>query len=212
MLSIIPARYLALFSGALVIVLLALAFNAGRVTAQPALPAEGSADAGFARDMQAHHGQAVEMSMLVRDRSTDPDIRTMAYDIVLTQQQQSGQMFAWLRDWGLPQTSAAAPMAWMRDAAGTHGSHGSPTPGAPADGAMPGMASAADLDRLRGATGTEADTLYLSLMISHHQGGVAMAEAAVQRAATDSVRTLAAKMVASQAAEITAMRHMLDGS
>ena len=212
MLSVIPARYLALLSGAFVVVLLVLSFNVGRATAQQDPPAEGSADAGFARDMQIHHGQAVEMSILIRDRSTNQDIRTMAYDIALTQQQQSGQMFAWLRGWGLPQASAAAPMAWMHDNPAHQGGRHSPARDTPSAAPMPGMASAADLDRLRGSSGKDADTLFLTLMISHHEGGVTMAEAAVQRAGTDSVRSLAAKMVASQAAEITAMRHMLAGS
>lgn len=129
MLSIIPLRYLTVASGVVLILLLALSFNAGRVTATTTPPPETSADAGFARDMQVHHAQAVEMSMLIRDRTTSPEIRTMAYDITLTQQQQSGQMFAWLRRWGLPQTSSAAPMAWMHEprghaGAGIPGGHG----------------------------------------------------------------------------------------
>jgi len=107
MLSIIPARYLALFSGAIAIMLIFLAFNAGRVTATPVFPSEASADAGFARDMQVHHTQAVEMSMLVLERSSDPNIRSIAYDMALTQQQQNGQMFAWLREWG-----CRRPRAW----------------------------------------------------------------------------------------------------
>lgn len=81
MLSIIPARNLVPFSGTVVLMLLILAFNAGRVTATPAFPSETSADAGLARDMQVHHAQAVEMSMLVLDRTSDPDIRSMAYDM-----------------------------------------------------------------------------------------------------------------------------------
>lgn len=206
MLSIIPARYLVLFSGAAVLMLLILAFNAGRVTATPALPLETSADAGFARDMQAHHAQAVEMAMLVLDRTSEPDVKTMAYDIALTQQQQSGQMFAWLRDWDLPQTSQARPMDWMH--AGSHSVHTAASSGAEAE-PMPGLASKADMERLRAATGKDADAIFLTLMISHHRGGVTMAEAAVQRAATENVRSLATKMVAAQATEITAMQQML---
>lgn len=32
--------------------------------------------------MQAHHAQAVEMALLVRDKSTNEEIRTVAYDKV----------------------------------------------------------------------------------------------------------------------------------
>lgn len=207
MLAIIPARYLAFFAGAIVLVLVMLGFMMGRSSATPAVPSEASADAGFARDMQIHHTQAVEMSMLVLERTDDPGVRSMAYDLALTQQQQNGQMFAWLRQWGLPQTSVAGSMAWMHDT--PHGLHGRSVAGAVA-GPMPGMASAADVERLRNAAGRDADTIFLTLMISHHQGGVIMAEAAVQRAATEDVRSLATKMVAAQATEITAMRQLLD--
>lgn len=207
MLSIIPARYLALFSGAVVVMLLILAFNAGRVTATPAFPSDTSADAGFARDMQVHHTQAVEMSMLILERTSDPDIRSMAYDMALTQQQQNGQMFAWLREWKLPQASSAEPMAWMHDTG--HVQHGEIAPARTEIAPMPGLASPVDMDRLRTATGKDADTLFLTLMISHHRGGVTMAEAAVQRAATENVRSLATKMVTAQATEITAMQQML---
>jgi uncharacterized protein (DUF305 family) len=214
MFSVVPFRAVASLTAVLVVILLFLSFNIGRATAHIAPPAEGSADAGFARDMQQHHSQAVEMSMLIRDRSTDPEIRTMAYDIALTQQQQSGQMFAWLRDWGLPQTSRAEPMDWMhhgQEATAGHGTgHGTASPAAAATPAtMPGMASAEDMDRLRSATGTDADTVFLSLMISHHKGGVIMAEAGANTATTDTVRTFARQLATTQSAEITAMEQML---
>jgi len=207
MLSIIPARYLALFSGAIVIMLIFLAFNAGRVTATPVFPSEASADAGFARDMQVHHTQAVEMSMLVLERSSDPNIRSMAYDMALTQQQQNGQMFAWLREWGLPQASRMAPMAWMHSTG--HGPHTGVRAPATDPGPMPGLASRDDMDRLRQATGKEADTIFLTPVISHHQAGVAMAEAAVQRPTSENVRASAGRMAAAQANEMTAMQQML---
>ena len=37
------------------------------------VPGDGSIDAGFARDMQSHHRQAVQMSTFVLDGSDDPD-------------------------------------------------------------------------------------------------------------------------------------------
>lgn len=76
---------------------------------------------------------------------------------------------------------------------------------------MPGLASPADMERLRNASGKDAETIFLTLMISHHQGGLTMAEAAVQRSTTENVRSLAARMAAAQANEITAMEQMLTG-
>lgn len=72
-----------------------------------------SAEAGFARDMQEHHNQAVELALIVRDRTDDPDTRLLAYDIATSQSQQSGQMFGWLAEWGLPQAPAEPSMTWM---------------------------------------------------------------------------------------------------
>ena len=97
-------RVLLILAGIAVVALFALAFTAGRVSAGPTYPDAGSADAGFARDMQVHHNQAVEMSMIVRDNTEDETLRSIAYDIALTQQQQAGQMYAWLEEWGLPQS------------------------------------------------------------------------------------------------------------
>ena len=137
-------------------------------------PPEFGADAGFARDMQTHHAQAVEMAFLVRDRSSDEELRTVAYDIITSQQQQAGQMYGWLVQWGLPQTGSRPPMAWV---GGEHAeAH------AAADGSMPGMATRRRLDELRGATASRPSGIFLRLMIAHHEGGVAMAEAAVAEA------------------------------
>src|SRR5688572_1334182 len=52
----------------------------GHASAVTATPGPTSAEAGFARDMQVHHLQGVDLAMIVRDRSEDPDMRRMAYD------------------------------------------------------------------------------------------------------------------------------------
>ena len=175
-----------------------------------AAPTEDSVDAGFSRDMQAHHSQAVQMSASVLETSDDPDVRTLARDIMLTQQQQAGQMHGWLKQWDLPQTSSSPPMAWMStDGDGMDDMAHSPTPTASDDAQMPGMASAQELARLSSATGSDADRLYLQMMIPHHQGGVQMAAAAVATAADDDVRRLAQAIVDSQSAELAVLRDML---
>lgn len=157
-------------------------------------------DAGFARDMQTHHRQAVEMSFLVRDRSTDPGLRTLAFDIITSQQQQAGQMYGWLVQWGLPQTGPREPMAW---AGGEHAAH------AAAGRPMPGLATAEQMDELEAADGVEAERIFLRLMIEHHKGGVEMADAALALARTDEVLVLARAMATAQTAEITLMEQML---
>jgi uncharacterized protein (DUF305 family) len=182
---------------------------------------EGSVDVGFSRDMREHHAQAVQMSVLVRDRSADPEVRTLALDVLLTQQQQAGQMYGWLADWGVAQSGAAAPMQWMSQASmAGHTMAGAGATPAPTETTnnmgrmqmaptMPGMASQADLQRLAGLSGVEAERFYLQLMIPHHQGAVAMAEVAAEQAETVVVRRLAENIVASQSAEITVLQQML---
>ena len=162
--------------------------------ARPPLPDGDSVEAGFARDMVVHHAQAVQMSQLVRDRTDDETIRTLASDIAFTQQGQIGQMQGWLGVWGVPLSSGEPAMSWM---------------GMPMDGRMPGMASAEELQRLRDLTGIAAERLFLQLMIPHHQAGVEMAEAVLARTDQPAVVRLAEAIAASQEAEITYLRELL---
>ncbi|HWL03029.1 MAG TPA: DUF305 domain-containing protein, partial [Microbacteriaceae bacterium] len=167
------------------------------------VPGATSADAGFLRDMQTHHAQAVEMAMLLRDRTDDPELRAISYDIATAQAQQSGIMYGWLQQWGLDQYGV--PMLWMRGSA-EHSGHG----GAPSvDATMPGMATREQLAALEAADGLEAERLFLELMIAHHEGGIDMAEAAVRLAGQPIVRDFAAKMITVQTAEIETMERML---
>jgi len=192
-----------------------LAFAIGRFStfgagAGPATPTNSSAEAGFARDMQVHHGQAVEMAMQIYRTTDDADLRILAYDIATNQSAQRGEMFDWLVQWGLPQ-SGAPLMSWMADADGGHGEHG----GSSADPldetelrAAMGMATDAELAELREATGVAADCLFLELMIRHHEGAIPMAEALLERGSEPRVLAVAGSMKGTQAAEIDAMEGM----
>lgn len=196
--------------GLLVLVALVIGVLVGRVTASGTpMPGESSAEAGFARDMQVHHGQAVEMSLLVRDRSSDPEIRLLALDIATAQTQQQGQMFAWLAQWGLPQTGSAAEMEWLSrpviDGSAGHDGHGGHVPGEP----MPGVATFEQMQALQNAEGVEAERLYLELMIEHHIGGVEMAEAVLARSDHPLVTQLARGMVQLQQKELDYMAELL---
>lgn len=214
------------FSGLVVVLVAAVALSLGMLAGVLALggtgaapaPAEGSIEAGFARDMQAHHAQAVELAVLVRDRSDDAEVRAVALDILLTQQNQIGQMASWLRAWDLPAVGAEAPMAWMAgghagDDGMVHAGHGGMAHarqgGQDGYAAMPGWVSAEDLTRLRAATGTEADRIFLGLMIAHHRGGAEMASYAADHASIPQVVELASGIVTTQERETTALEAML---
>lgn len=212
-----------LVAGAVLVsaVLLTVGLFAGALLdndAETSAPGEGSVDVGFSRDMREHHAQAVEMSVLVREATDDPEIRALALDILLTQQQQVGQMYGWLAAWDIPQVSSSPPMGWMPAADNrdegidgmTNQGHGSMNMGDEGPDAMPGMASEAQLAELAQARGERAERIYLQLMIPHHRAGVAMAQYAVERATEPQVRRLAQSIVASQTAEIQVLTSMLD--
>ncbi|THA51153.1 DUF305 domain-containing protein [Streptomyces sp. A1136] len=186
-----------------------------------------SADAGFARDMAVHHQQAVEMSFIVRDRTQDEAVRSLAYDIANTQANQRGMLLGWLDLWGLPKVVAdEPPMSWMGSGGDGHGTSGQGMSGQDMAGhdmgghdmggattkpgaLMPGMATKEEMDRLRTAQGRDAEVLYLQLMTDHHKGGVAMAQGCATQCATPAERKLAEGMVAAQRSELTLMADML---
>jgi uncharacterized protein (DUF305 family) len=79
-------------------------------------PTADSVDAGFSRDMAVHHRQGVEMANLAPERSSDPEVRQLAFDISATQTNQAGRMEGWLSLWGC---RAPAVTTWPGWAAGT---------------------------------------------------------------------------------------------
>lgn len=200
--SDVPIPRWFLLVGALLILCIAagalLVAIPGRTQATQPRPGSDSADAGFARDMAVHHQQAVEMSFLVRDSTTDEDVRRLAFDVITTQSNQRGMMLGWLDMWDAPKIGADRPMRRMED-------HVNSEEGVP----MPGMAPREQLDRLRVAKGRAAEVLYLQLMIPHHQGGLVMAKAAVKQARNRQVLALAESVVRAQQSEIRLMRDML---
>ncbi|MGH3885122.1 MAG: DUF305 domain-containing protein [Pseudonocardiaceae bacterium] len=191
------------FGGAVLAVLLlgaALGMSLQRGVGAVAQPDGGSVDIGFAQDMSTHHRQAVLMASLARDRSADPAIRSIAFDIETSQLEQVGWMQGWLSLWNAAPLPTGRYMTWMNDTP-MHGmTHGS-GPGTAGLAVMPGMASPADLERLQASGSTQFDVLFLQLMLRHHQGGVPMATYAAQHAETAQVRNLADKIVVSQGAE-----------
>lgn len=155
-------------------------------------PLENSAEVRFARDMRAHHEQAVDMSLRVLRRTNDPELRLFATDILLTQQNQAGQMTAWLALWGRPQSGAEAPMAGMASDMG--------------------MANAAQVQGISSSQLVkDAELLFLQLMHRHHQGGIQMAQAALSAnpRTNDVVTRLAQGIVSGQRVELQVIESLL---
>ncbi|MDN5916790.1 MAG: DUF305 domain-containing protein [Pseudonocardia sp.] len=168
-------------------------------------PDADSVDVGFAQDMSVHHRQAVEMASWERDNTADPALRQLAYDIESTQNRQIGRMQGWLGLWEQPALPSGGHMAWMGDAA--HAGHGADM----STSSMPGMASSEDLRRMRQTPEPALDTVFLQLMLRHHQGGVGMLEYGRDHAETVEVRNLATQILTAQTAESELMKQQLAG-
>lgn len=196
-----PGRWIAVGLAALAVI--AVGFAIGRFSLfdnGPAVP--NAADIGFARDMQVHHDQAVEMAMIAYQGTRDDTVKALSYDIATGQAAQNGMMFEWLTQWGVPQQGAL--MSWMADG---HGSHSTAAGADPAEvRASMGMATDAELAELRSATGTALDCQFLTLMIRHHEGAIPMADAVLERGSIPRVLQVAETMKTNQTAEIDAMR------
>lgn len=187
----LPATRLAL--GVLAVILIGAAVLAWQLW--PRDPGGNSAEAGFLRDMYTHHAQAVEMAMIIRDRTDDEGLSTLGTEIALGQSTQMGTMLGYLDLWGIPLGSTDPPMTWM---------------GHPMEGLMPGMATDEEIAQLETLPVDEAEVLFLELMIRHHQGGVDMAEAYLERGDQQEVARMADRIVQFQQIEIDTMNLILE--
>jgi uncharacterized protein (DUF305 family) len=181
------------------VVIALIGFTIGLLAGRPSYPGDGSADVGFARDMSAHHAQAVEMGMIAFQNASTPDVRTLGGDIAVTQEGQIGTMQNWLKTWGVDSNSSATPMSWMPD--GQRALNGN---------LMPGMATREEVAKLKAAKGKDVDILFLQYMLRHHLGGIHMVDGVLAENPTPQVKELAETMKRNQSGEITVMENMLN--
>jgi uncharacterized protein (DUF305 family) len=147
-----------------------------------------SADVSYARMMIAHHTQALEMTELVPDRAESSKIVKLAERIAAAQQPEIKAMQGWLKSHDKPEQDDG------------HG-HDHAT--------MPGMATQAQLKQLRAADGEAFDQLFLTLMITHHQGAITMATEVKGQGNNIRIEEMADDVVAQQTSEISRMRDLL---
>jgi uncharacterized protein (DUF305 family) len=75
--------------------------------------------------------------------------------------------------------------------------------------AMPGMATPEQLAQLQQATGKAFDTLFLNLMIKHHEGAVTMSGKQIENGSDIRIGELAQEVSVTQSKEIATMRQLL---
>jgi len=160
-------------------------------TAPAATSAEhNDADITFAQMMIPHHQQAVDMADLAAEKATDARVKTLAGKIQGAQAPEIEELTALLEAWGTK--PEATDMPGM-----DHGSMGD------------GMMTDDQMTQLEGSTGTGFDTMWLQMMIEHHEGAVTMAKAELEQGKNPDAKALAQKIIDAQEAEITEMQSML---
>lgn len=155
------------------------------------------ADVRFMSHMITHHAQALVMAGWASSHGASSSLRTLAGRIINGQQDEIATMERWLRDRGKPVPEVHATGMTM---AMDHPM------------LMPGMLTDAQMKELDQARGAEFDRLFLTYMIQHHRGAVAMVKAlfGTQGAAQDeTVFKFASDVSVDQSTEIARMERML---
>jgi uncharacterized protein (DUF305 family) len=152
----------------------------------PAAQAHNQADVTFAQNMIPHHQQAVQMSdIILGKQGIDPRVVQLANQIKAAQGPEIQQMQGWLSQWGQPTMSMAPGMV------------------------MPGMLADQDISALQNAQDADASKLFLTGMIQHHQGAIAMAQDEITSGQNPPAVALAHSIVTSQQQEINTMQTIL---
>ena len=146
-------------------------------------------DIAFARTMVPRHQQGVQMAQMVPTNTTNPRVIALADRIITTQAPDIQAFRTFLMQW------QEVP---GHDAPGT-------------DSSGVGMVDQATMDKLQSLTGPEFDRLWLTSMIDHHRGAIAMAQDEVAHGRNADVIYLARSIIATQQPEIDQMKQMLGG-
>jgi uncharacterized protein (DUF305 family) len=168
------------------------------VSAAPSAAASGTTAAAasfnkqdvlFAQMMAAHHLQAVEMAdVVLKKTGINPKITALATTIKNEQKPEIDEMNGWLTSWGSkPVTDSMSGMGM---------------------GSGSGMMSMDDMTALAGASGAKASKLFLSGMITHHTGAIAMAQTETKNGKSADAMKLANSIITSQTAQIAEMEKL----
>ena len=143
-------------------------------------------DLQFIDQMIPHHEGALMSSEHMISNSERPELRQLYENIQKSQSEQIEQMQEWRKEW---YPDAEQPSGMMGDGM-TGGMMG---------GSMQGMMG-----------GDALDTMFLKMMIPHHQTAVEMADEALSKAEHPELRDLAQKIREEQSSEIQLMQEYLE--
>ena len=150
-------------------------------------------DRAFIDAMIPHHRDAIEMAAAAKERGlSQPDLEKIASDIIGSQQREIDQMLEWRQSWyGSRELGPIEPDVLGVAESELGMEHGS-------------------ADEVAGAV--DVDATFAQMMIPHHEGAVAMAKAAEDRAQHEEIEDLAAAIIAAQEREIEIMEKHAAGA
>ncbi|MBV6761476.1 DUF305 domain-containing protein [Rhodococcus opacus] len=179
------------------------------------------ADVTFAQQMIPHHAQAIEMSDVVLAKDgIDPRVIDLANQIKAAQGPEIERLQGWLTEWGQSSMPMATSGMMTPGQSMPMATSGMMTPGQsmpmsgmemPGDSGMgvSGMMSAEDMTALQNAQGVDASRLFLTQMISHHQGAIAMAQTEIDSGQYPEAVAMARTIADTQQQEIATMQNIL---
>ncbi len=143
-----------------------------------AMPANSEApyDARFIDSMIEHHRGAISMAQQALDESERAEIKQLAQNIIGSQQQEIDQMTAWRKQW-YPELESTGGMGME----------------------MGDMELSADASK-------PFDQRFITAMIAHHNGAIAMARDAQTKAEHAEIKTLAEAIIKAQESEVAQLQ------
>ncbi|MGV0376101.1 DUF305 domain-containing protein [Corynebacterium hadale] len=159
------------------------------VTSGADQPAEvNGVDLHFLGMMTPHHQQAVDMSdIILAADGTSEATADLAERIKVGQEEEIDTMVDWAEQWG------------QDDLMAQHAPH-----------IANGMITPEQMEQLKTLEGEDADTLFLQLMHSHHEGAVAMTQDQIDNGGYQPLVDLAQQMLDVQTAEMDEMEQLLE--
>lgn len=157
------------------------------------------ADVDFATQMLPHHAQAVQMVVMAQGRELDAPVAALMEDIRTAQVPEIETMSDWLTAWDEPVPATSLD----------HANADKDTGDMSGMSDMPGMMTSDQMGALEAATGSAFQTMWLQMMVSHHEGAVEMANLEIEDGTNAEAVALATSIVKSQTAEIASMGEML---
>lgn len=145
-------------------------------SSMPMSSADVPFEAMFIDSMIVHHEGAIAMANQVLDEAEKPELKTLAQNIITAQESEVKQLKQWRAEW---------------------------FPGLPTT-AGTGMAMG-DM-QISDDASIPFDQRFITAMIAHHDGAVAMAKDAQQKAERPEIKTLADNIITAQESEIAQMR------